>query len=698
MATHRRNVPGSKDHWKISKAGDKKKVTVKHKCETAICLGCVICSIAALGIAVIAISALVYALEDSCDGVTCNTGGPCVVEACQAGKCVVLQEIVGCCTIDSQCTDLNPCTEDLCVDNQCVSEKANGTECAFDCDCGLYQVCASNCSCVDIPPPVGDCVRNSECEDNVTCTIDMCQTDFTCDFISIPGCCKNDTQCEDSNVCHTNFTCDQDSGLCSFAILDSDGDEVLCDIDCDDNDNSTGVASVWYRDQDGDGDGALGMELIACDQPEGWSFTFTDCDDLNPYIFYGSTQCNNTLLGTQFRITPDNEKPGQLEQFGHALTLQYDTLAVGAPGDVVDGENRGSVRVYRRESELGFGDQVFIQEAYLFEPNLTSANDAFGNDVSLSFDILAVAAPGKVHNSSVGSVFVYERTSPGNWTFRTELVEPFANISGGFGTAVAVFNTTIVISEVIGAVSIDQVYVFERYNLTTWNFTQLLTASDGAPGDVYGISIAIDQYDGDPIVIGANRESTLRGAIYVYALVGSIWTEEAKLVASDSGVSDFLGETVDVDKDVIVGGAKGYDDDPFGISEIGAAYVFRKNDTDAWVQAQIIIASDRQANDVCGTSVSIKNLTILVGCPFDDTIETNTGSINIYKQDQADIYQWVGKFIPLDSSIDPIQVGETPKSVGFWEGTVAGGAQSVATFNNSDGAAYVVACVPIVVC
>ncbi|MCO7198084.1 FG-GAP repeat protein [Pseudoalteromonas sp. OANN1] len=86
-------------------------------------------------------------------------------------------------------------------------------------------------------------------------------------------------------------------------------------------------------------------------------------------------------------------------------------------------------------------------------------------------------------------------------------------------------------------------YVYEREN-NSWHFQSKLTARDGADGDLFGISVAID---GDTILVGADlndEKAEKAGAVYVYQFDGKKWNSQAKLMASDGGNTDIFGVRV----------------------------------------------------------------------------------------------------------------------------------------------------------
>ena len=82
-----------------------------------------------------------------------------------------------------------------------------------------------------------------------------------------------------------------------------------------------------------------------------------------------------------------------------------------------------------------------------------------------------------------------------------------------------------------------------------------LTASDGAPKDWFGWSVSVS---GDTAVVGAlydDDNGFHSGSVYVFVRAGSTWTEQAKLTASDGAGGDQFGLSVSVDGDTAVVGA-----------------------------------------------------------------------------------------------------------------------------------------------
>ncbi len=123
----------------------------------------------------------------------------------------------------------------------------------------------------------------------------------------------------------------------------------------------------------------------------------------------------------------------------------------------------------------------------------------------------------------------------------------------------------------------EAAYIF-TYNSGTsnWDEQQILVASDGAAGDKFGYSVAMNS-GGTKVIVGAylNHAGSLSdaGAAYIYTYDGSSWDTGTKIVASDKEASARFGISVSMNSDgtkVIVGA---YLDDANGTTDAGAAYV-----------------------------------------------------------------------------------------------------------------------------
>jgi len=160
---------------------------------------------------------------------------------------------------------------------------------------------------------------------------------------------------------------------------------------------------------------------------------------------------------------------------------------------------------------------------------------------------------------------------------------------------------------------------------TNWTEMQKLLASDGAAGDVFGVSVSLS---GDTALIGACLDydnGKWSGSAYVFTSTGT-WTQQAKLLASDGSAGDSFGCSVSLSGDTALIGA--YADDDKGDTS-GSAYVFTRTGT-TWTQQAKLLASDGAMGDHFGWSVSLSGDTALIGAPFDDDKGDSSGSAYVF--------------------------------------------------------------------
>jgi hypothetical protein len=251
-----------------------------------------------------------------------------------------------------------------------------------------------------------------------------------------------------------------------------------------------------------------------------------------------------------------------------------------------------------------------------------AAYDYFGCSVSLDGDTAVIGADGDDDlGSASGSAYVFTRTGT-SWTQQAKLLASDGEAGDKFGRSVSLDGDTVV----IGAYSDDSyrgsAYVFTRSG-TTWMQQAKLTASDGEADGFFGISVSLD---GDTVVIGAYRDDLYRGSAYIFTRTGTSWAQQAKLLASDGSAGDWFGVSVSVDGDTAVIGA--YKDDDLGDAS-GSAYVFTRTGT-SWTQQAKLLASDGAADDEFGWSVSLDGDTAVIGADGDDDLGSASGSAYVF--------------------------------------------------------------------
>ncbi len=228
-----------------------------------------------------------------------------------------------------------------------------------------------------------------------------------------------------------------------------------------------------------------------------------------------------------------------------------------------------------------------------------------------------------------------------------------------FGYAAAIDGDTAVIGsyayDELGPPAVSDIgsaYIFQWNDLTgAWVEVVQLFASDAAEDDFFAIGVAIS---GDIVVVGAygdDHSVVDGGSAYVfYRDQGGpdAWGEVAKLVASDAGLEDRFGSSVDLEGSTVVVGA------PFADgagSDRGKAYVFEKDagGLDNWGEVKILTASDAIDGARFGHSATISGDTVVVGAFLDSEGGVDSGAAYLFDRDQGGAGLW-GQVTKLTAS------------------------------------------------
>jgi UDP-3-O-[3-hydroxymyristoyl] glucosamine N-acyltransferase len=281
-----------------------------------------------------------------------------------------------------------------------------------------------------------------------------------------------------------------------------------------------------------------------------------------------------------------------------------DTAVIGSFFDDDNGNNSGSAYVFTRSGT------AWTQQAKLIASD-GAAHDVFGESVGVDGNTAVIGARLDDDNGvASGSAYVFIRSGT-TWAQQAKLAAGDAAALDRFGLSVAVDADTAVIGAHLdddnGGAS-GSAYVFTRSG-SAWTQQQKLTASDGAASDFFGISVAIDA---DTAVIGASGgddNGAGSGSAYAFTRIGGMWSEQAKLTASDGAALDRFGFSVAVDADTAVIGAR-LDDDRG--TDSGSAYVFTRS-AGMWSEEAKLTAGDAEAFDQFGFSLAVDGDTTVIG-------------------------------------------------------------------------------------
>jgi len=311
--------------------------------------------------------------------------------------------------------------------------------------------------------------------------------------------------------------------------------------------------------------------------------------------------------------------------FGYSAAVGNGLAVIGAPAEVPYTNSAGCAYIYE------CNDGIWTQAAKLV-PADTSAGDLFGYAVAVSSDYpcAIVSAPG--YNQYAGCTYIFERNDA-NWIQTAKLVASDAAGGDWFGNSVSVTGN----HAIVAAFNDDDkgnnsgsVYIFQQ-DAGTWPQRAKITASDGAPGDKFGVRISAWR---EYVIVGSwlnDEKAADAGAAYVFIGNSDYWHQQAKLTASDAQAGDKFGCSVALNGQYAVIGAIGDDDNG---SNSGSAYIF-KRDGGTWSQQARLTAPDGHDLDKFGCSISISDPHAVIGAYWHDDNGTDAGTAYLFKRDGA---------------------------------------------------------------
>jgi len=232
-----------------------------------------------------------------------------------------------------------------------------------------------------------------------------------------------------------------------------------------------------------------------------------------------------------------------IDHFGESVSLSGNYALVGAPYDDDNGTASGSAYIFH------FDGSNWADEMKLTASD-GAASDYFGESVSLSGDYALIGT------FFGGSTYVFHFDGS-TWVEETKLIAGGSEVSLSGNYAL------------IGTLS-DSASIF-HFDGSTWVEEAKLAASDGTGSDGFGHSVSLS---GNYALIGApydDDSGTSSGSAYIFHFDGSTWVEEAKLTASDGAPSDLFGWSVSLLANYALIGTI-FDDD--NGSNAGSAYVY----------------------------------------------------------------------------------------------------------------------------
>ena len=334
------------------------------------------------------------------------------------------------------------------------------------------------------------------------------------------------------------------------------------------------------------------------------------------------------------------------DHFGGAVSISGDTAVIGA----VNSSAAGAAYIFTRNPATGEWSQLQKLTAS------DSANgDKFGGGVAIDGDTLIVGAENARNGSPyTGAAYIFVKTG-GVWAQQAKLLASDGITLDAFGNAVAIDGDTVVIGAVHAQKTGDTgitnppgaAYVFTR-NGTVWTEQARLNASDNNYGDKFGHAVAIDA---DTVVVGARTKNTAAadaGSAYIFIRLGTAWSQQQKLVASDATAYTCFGQAVAISGDMALISNDSFCSIGRGNSVTASTYAFSRNGT-TWSEDQILKASSGASYDYFGSSISLQNNIALIGSQgSNDANGSLAGSAFIFGLDVVSGWSELQEISPSD--------------------------------------------------
>ena len=288
-----------------------------------------------------------------------------------------------------------------------------------------------------------------------------------------------------------------------------------------------------------------------------------------------------------------------LDGFGGSAVVGADEVIVGSIGPTA---NPGELYIFRKSG----GDW---KEAGRIAASDGMIDNRFGRALAIHEGTLLVGSTGQ--NDSQGAAYIFEKEADGDWVESARL-KPSREV-GFWGRAVALNDQFAFVATVASDSAAGSVYVFERNARGKWKEHSILTPSDPAPGNYFGLSLSLVN---KTLLVGApaleREDATGSAYIFEFDEEADAWKQHAQL-RSTSGQDQYtaFGFSVVMQENYAVIGEPGIN------QATGRIHVFvRDGESGTWRRGNSIVPFDATAGMQFGSSVGINDDGIWVGAPL----------------------------------------------------------------------------------
>ena len=304
-------------------------------------------------------------------------------------------------------------------------------------------------------------------------------------------------------------------------------------------------------------------------------------------------------------------------------SLQGDYLLVTS-WDYTNGTDGGFVYIFKKDVNDTF-TQIDKITADDIDIGGYSIGDGFGASVSMSGDYILVGSYREDANTSnSGAAYVFKNDGSDNFTQIAKLKSTAPANTDHFGSKVSIEGAYAFVGSTFDDThGTDSGNVYAYKNDGSDNFIPIgqVYSTDIAAGDNFGYSMTLEN---GYLVVGAYNHDTNgvsgSGAAYVFKNDGSDnFIQVSKLFSEDSlTINGNFGFSVSIDDNYIVVGASRYSYNP-GNWSTGATFIYKNDGTDNFNQVNALYPTPLVSSAYFGYSVGIDDDTLIVGAALENS-------------------------------------------------------------------------------
>lgn len=368
-------------------------------------------------------------------------------------------------------------------------------------------------------------------------------------------------------------------------------------------------------------------------------------------LVFGRNQGGTDAFGLVTRLTTCSTAT-VTDYFGRSLSSSGDLLVAG---DLADGSKAGCACIFGRNQ--GGADAWGLVKKIPLPESLsnTTYGDDFGDAVSISGDVLAVGAWGRNEGGQFrsGAAYVFRRDQggAGNWGLVRKLLPPSSTADDTFGATIATSGGVVAVSAYGGTSGATYVYEQNRGGADVYGLARTLSTTLATWGAGFGASVAAS---GTAVAVGAPLADLVApdsgGAALFAADQGGTgaWGEVVQrgpsgALALDRRRTAGFGSAVAASGGVAIVGGPYYA--AANASETGAAWLFGRDQggTDAFGGVTRLGPRDGGAflSFVrAGSSVAASGDLAVVGASNADLVGSDSGAAFVFLRDQGGPGSW----------------------------------------------------------